>query len=105
MQDAISPQERLSRLSPNRWQYRLAMMFFAVAIILALTLECSANELIYKAVLCPTGNSVAMRHDKRDRDGIIIDSKWKRTCLAPITPSLQPNSVPRRYIVPRSLRS
>jgi hypothetical protein len=36
--DIISPRERLSRLSPNRWQSRLALCFIAAACILGLML-------------------------------------------------------------------
>ena len=36
---------------------------------------------VYDAVLCPSGNSIAQRIDKRRSDGVIIRSKWKRTCV------------------------
>jgi len=37
--DAISARERLARLSPDRWQGRLALCFIAAAIVLALMCE------------------------------------------------------------------
>ncbi len=37
--DAVSPRQRLERLSANRWECRLAMLLFALAIILALMCE------------------------------------------------------------------
>jgi hypothetical protein len=38
MIDAISPKERLRRLSPNRWEHRWALCFIAAAYILGLML-------------------------------------------------------------------
>ncbi len=34
--DAITPRQRLERLSSDRWQYRLALCFIAAACILGL---------------------------------------------------------------------
>lgn len=35
---------------------------------------------VYNAILCPSGNSISQRIDKRRRDGMIIESKWRRVC-------------------------
>ena len=37
--DAISARERLARLDPDRWEHQLAMLFFALAIVIALMCE------------------------------------------------------------------
>lgn len=85
MIDHIRPSERLARLSPVRWQTKLALLLIAVALVIALMCDAHATEAqLYTLVLCPTGNSIAMRHDKRDRNGVIVKSKWERTCLAPL---------------------
>lgn len=34
----------------------------------------------YQALLCPSGNSIAQRIDKRRWDGVIYKSRWQRTC-------------------------
>lgn len=36
--DAITPSERLARLSPNAWQMKLALCFIAAACVLGLML-------------------------------------------------------------------
>lgn len=36
---------------------------------------------VYDAVLCPSGNSISQRIDRRRRDGVIVKSNWKRWCV------------------------
>ena len=33
------------------------------------------------AILCPSGVWIAQRHDRRDKDGRIVKSVWKRKCV------------------------
>lgn len=86
MIDAISPKERLRRLSPSRWEHRLALCFIAVAIVLALMLEPSkarASDMPPFSIghpICPGGFTIAQRLDTRNAAGTITKSVWVRKC-------------------------
>ena len=78
------------------WEIKLALCFFAAAILILLATEVfGAPWIELSHPICPSGWSISQRYDVRDRNGKIVVSKehwirvngqavrtgWHRTCL------------------------
>jgi hypothetical protein len=101
--DAVTPRDRLRCVAPKCWQWKLAACIIALAIILALMCENVNAAPQAKAMtgsvhhasaagpavaapftlahpLCQTGFWIKQRIDDRDRNNVIIKSRWVFGC-------------------------
>lgn len=65
----------------STWDYSVALERENDRLRAQLAPKTAPDKSAYDATLCPNGNSVAQRIDKRRWDGSIYKSQWKRWCV------------------------